>query len=141
MGGEADHLAPAEAVAGARVERAGCGVGRVLRQRREAVHEDDDLVVLLGDLGQLVGVCGTQGALTARGQEGPRLAMAGDDDPLGPEAAGEEAEEGAGRVVGPVDVLDPEQRRAPGATGDFSGLLSDISTACKVMPFLLAISW
>ncbi len=38
-----------------------------------------------------------------------------DDDPLGPQAAGEEAEEGAGRVVGPVDVLDPEQRRALGA--------------------------
>jgi hypothetical protein len=105
VGGEADHLAPPDAEPPeehpvARPVRTGLhdrGLHAV-RQRREAVLEDDDVVVVGGDLGQPARGGRAQRALVRRREVGAGLPVAGDHHPLVPEHVVADLRRGAGRV-------------------------------------------
>jgi hypothetical protein len=86
VAGEADDLAPAEPGTQLCQRRPRGGGRHVLRdgggQGREAVLEDDDLVVGFRDLGLPAGSRRAQRALVGRREEGAGLPVGGDHDPL-----------------------------------------------------------
>jgi hypothetical protein len=125
LAGEADDLAATEArpQLRQRVPRHGGRhvAGHARRQGREAVLEDDDLVVALRDLGRPAVAGRAQRALVGRGEERAGLPVGGDGDPLVEQ--GVEAELGVGgdrRQVPRVDGV--ALRRRPVEVEDLAAV-------------------